>query len=176
MSGYDGPSYYKYMNEEEKQPFKKHDSVLKATQNSKKHSLPETQGIQKKPSTARSSTPFRFQSVPSSYFKLRRPKEKREINYSLLKKEFAKKSKDFLLFEAFLSEEAIGMLSEDNEKRIHISKEKIENNRTVLNKNPSSSIKRKRLSRSLAGIIEAEEAHADRKSSMTSLFSDYKKM
>lgn len=173
MSGYDGPSYYKNHATGEKRPSLWENRKEAENEKEKKYALPNFSTKQEEVVSKRTSTPFRIHTVPSSYFRTKKTETSKRTDYRFLRGKLEKKETDFLLFEAFLSEKAekLFVVKEETEQKM-ISK----NSRNIrlnssLQKKSNGHAARKRLSRSLAGIIEAEKTNENLTRNMNSLFS-----
>lgn len=168
MSGYDGPSFFKqHESDPEKNTGystgKKHEALYRLPEHTYKSIF-----IDKN----RTSTPFRLHTVPSAYFASHKRKTIKKINYSELKTNLMKKEKNFLLFEAYLSEKGEKLWQEEAQESSQSlsAHSPTQSSAAKRRKNLPGETPRKRLSRSLAGIIEAEKSNEARTKNMSSLF------
>ena len=175
MDGYDGPSFLKEGQKEattERSAMNKKDGSSLKSRNPYK--LPEHTSQSTFLERNRTSTPFRMHSVASSYFNSHKKHPPIQQDYSHFKKSLKREETSFLLFEAFLSEKGESIwesLSENQEEMLEMPfSEKMGKNKEESKKKNQVPHPRKRLSRSLAGIIESEKTSAERTRNMSSLF------
>lgn len=175
---YDGPSIFRHNDDRKESIFTfKKDPKKASKEMDKKYQLPKHTAVSKAIQENRTSAPYRSHTVPSSYFRYRKGNQSNRPDYTELKAELNKKDKDYLLFEAYLSDKAEDLYASLSAVAEVKKVDKSEESGTVhTNKGPlkpkDSFPARKRLSRSLAGIIEAEETNEKTKRNMNSLFSN----
>lgn len=179
MSGYDGPSFFKHQPSEigERSLFNLSDkSDKRSSSKGGEYQLPDHTSKSIFINKNQSSIPFRLHTVPSTYFSSHKTKKGKRTNYAELKKKLKKTEEEFLLFDAFLSKKGEKLWKKPNEGYPELPQNEKEASTLTESKTRLVKTTRKRLSQSLAGIIEAEKSNESRTKNIDSLFSNTREL